>query len=72
MEALECRQIDPPALFLSVSAPFFVRHVDLSESEMALLAAASQQQGAASDEDLLAFYHGVRELKEMFSAFCPE
>ncbi|KAG0666349.1 hypothetical protein C6P46_004917 [Rhodotorula mucilaginosa] len=63
-------QIDPPALFLSVSAPFFVRHVDLSE--VALLAAASQQQGAASDEDLLAFYHGVRELKEMFSAFCPD
>ncbi|GAA5862773.1 hypothetical protein JCM3774_001917 [Rhodotorula dairenensis] len=63
-------QIDPPALFLAVSAPFFVRHVDLSQ--VALLAAASQQQGAASDEDLLAFYHGVRELKDMFSAFCPD
>lgn len=70
VDVSDCRQIDPPALFLSVSALFFVRHVDLSE--VALLAAASQQQGAASDEDLLAFYHGVRELKEMFSTFCPE
>lgn len=64
------RQIDPPALFLAVSAPFFVRHVDVSQ--VALLAVASQQQGAAGDEDLLAFYHGVRELKDMFTAFCPE
>lgn len=46
-----------------------VRHID--QSQIALLAAAAQQQGAASDEDLLAMYHSVRELQEMFTAFCP-
>ncbi|GAA6019542.1 hypothetical protein JCM10207_003737 [Rhodosporidiobolus poonsookiae] len=65
-----CNQIDPPALFISVSAPLFVQHLD--RSRIALLAAASQQEGAASDAELLDLYHGVKELKAMHEAFCPE
>ncbi|GAA5876973.1 hypothetical protein JCM8547_001955 [Rhodosporidiobolus lusitaniae] len=65
-----CGQVDPPALFLSVAAPLFVQHLD--RSRIALLAAASQQEGAASDDELLDLYHGVKELKEMHTAFCPE
>ena len=63
-------QIDPPSLFLSVGAPLFVQH--LHHSRLALHAAASQQEGAASDEDLLELYHGVRELKDLHRAFVSE
>ncbi|GAA5951064.1 hypothetical protein JCM21900_005712 [Sporobolomyces salmonicolor] len=65
-----CGQIDPPALFLTVAAPLFVHHLDASR--VALLAAASQTDGAASDGDLLELYHGARELQEMHGAFCPD
>ncbi|GAA6054101.1 hypothetical protein JCM3770_006173 [Rhodotorula araucariae] len=65
-----CDQIDPPALFLAVAAPLFVQHLD--RSRLALLAAASQQEGAASDEDLLELYHGVRELKDLHRAFVSD
>ncbi|GAA6043218.1 hypothetical protein JCM8097_000332 [Rhodosporidiobolus ruineniae] len=65
-----CGEIDPPALFLSVAAPLFVHHLD--RSRLSLLAAASQQEGAASDSELLDLYHGVKKLQEMHKAFCPE
>ncbi|BGP51587.1 hypothetical protein JCM10450v2_007535 [Rhodotorula kratochvilovae] len=65
-----CDQIDPPSLFLAVAAPLFVQHLD--RSRLALLAAASQQEGAASDEDLLELYHGVRELKDLHRAFVSD
>ncbi|GAA5923191.1 hypothetical protein JCM3775_007461 [Rhodotorula graminis] len=65
-----CDQIDPPSLFLSVGAPLFVQH--LHHSRLALHAAASQQEGAASDEDLLELYHGVRELKDLHRAFVSD
>lgn len=65
-----CRRIDPPALFLSVSAPLLVLHVNHSKG--ALASAASESNNAATDEDLLTMYHGMRELKDMFAAFCPE
>ncbi|GAA5932210.1 hypothetical protein JCM10213_006785 [Rhodosporidiobolus nylandii] len=65
-----CGQIDPPSLFISVAAPLFVQHLD--RARLALLAAASQQEGAAADDELLDLYHGVKELKDMHSAFCPD
>ncbi|GAA5827609.1 hypothetical protein JCM11251_001755 [Rhodosporidiobolus azoricus] len=64
-----CGQIDPPAIFLSVSAPLFTQHLD--RSRVSLLAAASQQDGAAGDDELLELYHGVKELQDMHGAFCP-
>ncbi|GAA6017851.1 hypothetical protein JCM8202_006173 [Rhodotorula sphaerocarpa] len=65
-----CGRIDPPALFLSVSAPLLVLHVNHSKG--ALASAASEPNNAATDEDLLTMYHGMRELKDMFAAFCPD
>ncbi|GAA5905133.1 hypothetical protein JCM6882_000389 [Rhodosporidiobolus microsporus] len=65
-----CGHIDPPALFLAVAAPLFVHHLD--RSRIALLAAASQQEGAAGDDELLELYHGVKELQDMHGAFCTD
>ncbi|GAA5994013.1 hypothetical protein JCM11641_004022 [Rhodosporidiobolus odoratus] len=65
-----CGQIDPPSLFISVAAPLFVQHLD--RSRIVLLAAASQQEGAAGDDELLDLYHSVKELQEMHTAFCPD
>lgn len=59
-----------PAIFIGVTAPEFVKH--LAASQMALLAAAAQAEGAASDADLLDLYRGVIELQKMHDAFCPE
>lgn len=64
------RAIDVPAIFISVAAPEFVRHLDASRT--ALLAAASQAEGAATDADLLDLYRGIIELQKMHNAFCPE
>jgi len=81
-----CRMLDPPALFLSVSAPLFVDH--LNNSRISTISASvstplennsaqSQPQqnggdGVVTDGELLELYHGVKELLEMFEAFCPE
>ncbi|GAA6063594.1 hypothetical protein JCM10212_000988 [Sporobolomyces blumeae] len=72
-----CGQTDPPALFLSVSAPLFVDH--LNNSQISHLAATtstslSAQSNASStrDGELLELYHGVKELREMHGAFCPD
>ncbi|GAA5930579.1 uncharacterized protein JCM15063_002403 [Sporobolomyces koalae] len=79
-----CAQIDPPALFLSVTGPLFVQH--LNHSKISTIAAsvptptdsttASSTQsggtGNVTDGELLELYHRVKELKQMFHAFCPE
>jgi len=78
--------LDPPALFLSVSAPLFVDH--LNNSRISTISASvstpleqnsaqpqSQPQeggGVVTDGELLELYHGAKELLEMFEAFCPE
>lgn len=64
------RIIDVPALFVSVAAPEFVKHLDASKK--ALLEAASQAPGAATDEDILALYRGVIQLQQIHKAYCPE
>lgn len=64
------RNIDVPAIFISIAGSWFVQHLDASRG--ALLAAASQAEGAANDADLLELYRGVIELQKMHNAFCPE
>ena len=80
------RILDPPALFLSVSAPLFVDH--LNNSRISTISASvstplennsTQPQpqendggSVVTDGELLELYHGVKELLEMFEAFCPE
>lgn len=59
-----------PRIFISVAAVEFVEHLDASRE--ALLAAASQAPGAATDDDLLGLYRGVIQLEQMHNAFCPE
>lgn len=44
----------------------------MHRSRLSLHAAALQQGGAATDEDLLELYHGVRELKDLHRAFVAE
>ncbi|GJN93965.1 hypothetical protein Rhopal_007026-T1 [Rhodotorula paludigena] len=67
-----CGHIDPPMLFTSVASPLYVQHLDRSRLALLTAAAASQGQDNAADDDLLELYHGVRELKLMHEAFCPE
>lgn len=62
--------IDVPSIFIGVAAPEFVRH--LAASQLALLAAAAQTEGAANDADLLELYQGVIELQNMHNAYCTE
>lgn len=59
-------------LFTSVASPLYVQHLDRSRLALLTAAAASQGQDNAADDDLLELYHGVRELKLMHEAFCPE
>ncbi|GAA6018841.1 hypothetical protein JCM11491_006882 [Sporobolomyces phaffii] len=77
-----CGQLDPPALFLAVAAPLFVEHLNNSRiSNISASVELAQSQAAAStggppsnvtDGELLELYHGVKELRDMFEAFCPE
>ncbi|GAA5911391.1 uncharacterized protein JCM6883_000082 [Sporobolomyces salmoneus] len=70
-----CGQLDPPALFLSVAAPLFVDHLNnsrISNISASVELVQPRATGGVTDGELLELYHGVKELRDMFQAFCPE